>query len=135
MIKTTGEYGQDPSVIGLTGAAKKAAIKVLYDADKAATPTTPRAKLPTSKQIAQSVRVYDAAFHDIKIVSETEKAVSVEILIDFCDHEKTVGHLVWLPKSQLVNKQAPGWLLSSKLIAAQKAARGPNSGSVIANFA
>ena len=135
MIKTTGEYAQDPSVIGLTGAAKKAAIKALYDADKAATPATPRAKLPTTKQLGKLVREYDAAFHKIKVTQETEKAVAVNVLVDFCDRETAANLLAWLPKSQLVNGQAPGWLLSNKLIEIEKAARLQNSGSVIANFA
>lgn len=134
MVKTTAEYAAHPSVAGLTGAAKKAAIKALYDADKAATPAAPRAKLPTSRELDKMVREYQQAFHSIKMVRETEKAVAVEVIVDFCDIERDTTQLVWLPKSQLVNGQAPGWLLNAKIDEVTEQASGRNRGSVFARY-
>jgi hypothetical protein len=135
MTKTNAEYAQHPSVVGLTGAAKKAAIKALYDADKALTPTPTRQKLPSVKAIAEKARAYANAFHAITVVFETEKAVGVNVVIEFVNagHSKIVT--VWVPKSTLKDGMAPGWLLDSKLNEARLAAKTSRTGDVLARFA
>lgn len=119
-MKTTGEYAQDLSVIGLTGAARRAAIKSLYDADKAVAPIVKREKPPTTKELAQKVRAYDQAFHDIKVVQETEAAVAVRVIVDFCDIERDGFDLIWFPKLMLKDGKAPGWLICQKIEAIQQ---------------
>ena len=133
-MKTTAEYAKDASVIGLTGAAKKAAIKILHDADRAAMPVAPRPKLPTMRELAQRCAEYDAAFHDIKIEKETEKAVVLLVTVDFCDIERDQSTLVWLPKSVLKNGQALGWILTKKLAEVEASAKSAKLGSVAASF-
>ncbi len=133
-MKTTAEYKQDPSVIGLTGAAKQAAIKALYEADKAAMPAAPKAKRPTAKEIDKKIREYNDSYHDIRVVRESDKAVALEVSVDFCDFEKSRVKLAWIPKSVLQNAQAPGWILDAKLSELTSEASSAGRGSVVARY-
>jgi len=56
------------------------------------------------------------AFHQItKIIKETEKAVAVEAVLDFCDVEKTVEKMLWIPKSLIKSNAVPGWFVVKKI--------------------
>ncbi|MCW5323634.1 hypothetical protein D5039_21535 [Verminephrobacter aporrectodeae subsp. tuberculatae] len=134
MTKTTAEYASDPSVAGLTGKARRLAIKALHDADKAAAPIAARAKLPSAKELARRDREYDQAFHPINVVRETDNAVAIKIIVEYCDFERNKTVIAWIPKSFLRDGAAPGWMLTKKLNEAGAEARSANKGSINVSF-
>jgi len=134
-LPTRAEMMQDPRVQGLVGKEKNAMLKVIYDENKAKLKPVPQKKLPSMKKIAELNRAYEKAYHEIKVSRETEKAVAVEVRIDFCDFETVKTELAWLPKSQLVDGQAPGWILDKKIGELYLKYKGTTRSSVIVGFA
>lgn len=133
-VKTTAEYAAHESVQGLTGAAKKAAIKLLYDADKASAPKATKQKLPTNKELDKLAKDYANSYHKVNVIKETDKAVGVPVHVDYADAEKSVQDLVWVPKSALRDGHAPGWLLNKRLDEITEKHRGLKRGSVVASL-
>ncbi len=50
----------------------------------------------------------------MKSFRETEKAVELEMVLDFYDVEKTVSRKVWIPKSQIRDGKVTAWILAAK---------------------
>ncbi|NIP26660.1 MAG: hypothetical protein GWN94_19815 [Phycisphaerae bacterium] len=60
-------------------------------------------------------RQWSNDYHSIiEFAKETEKAVAVKIWLDFCDVEKTIEKLLWVPKSIIRDNAVPGWFLLKK---------------------
>jgi len=51
----------------------------------------------------------------INQVRETEKAIAVKVVLEFCDVEKIYSKLIWIPKSLLKDNTVPGWFVNKKL--------------------
>ena len=61
-------------------------------------------------------KVHSESLHAItKTVRETEKALAVEVTLEFCDVEKIADKMIWIPKSLVKNNSVPGWFVSKKL--------------------
>lgn len=52
--------------------------------------------------------------HSFAAARETERAVAVQVEIDYIDVERDGRSLVWFPKSQVTNGCLPGWLINAK---------------------
>tara|TARA_Y100000361_G_scaffold138105_1_gene140033 strand:- start:1055 stop:1498 length:444 start_codon:yes stop_codon:yes gene_type:complete len=53
-------------------------------------------------------------FNTNAIVRETERAIALHAFLT-CPHtHKTIRKLAWFPRSQIINNQLPGWLISAK---------------------
>jgi len=50
-----------------------------------------------------------------KIVRETERALAVEVILEFCDVEKMADKMIWIPKSLVKDNSVPGWFVIKKL--------------------
>jgi len=49
------------------------------------------------------------------IEKETEKAIAVKLVLDFCDVEKTQNKLLWIPKSLIKDGAVQGWYVTKKM--------------------
>ena len=53
-------------------------------------------------------------FNTNAIVRETERAIALHAFLT-CPHtHKTIRKLAWFPRSQIIDSQLPGWLISAK---------------------
>lgn len=70
-----------------------------------------------ARQAAYSeAKVHSESLHAItKKVRETEKALAVEVILEFCDVEKIVDKMIWIPKSLVKDNSVPGWFVIKKL--------------------
>lgn len=89
-------------------------------------------KIQVKKDQDEALKAFKNEFHAIQVARESEKAVAITVRIDLCDIERDITRLVWLPKSQLKDGAAPGWLLLAKRAELRDELR--NAGSAIIEF-
>jgi len=71
----------------------------------------------TERQIAyKEGKIWNDSYHTIiTIAKETEKAIAVNVTLDFCDAERNQNKLMWIPKSLVKENGVPGWFIMRKL--------------------
>lgn len=66
--------------------------------------------------VREAAKQFNDAYHTLaKVVKETEKAVAVEAVLDFCDVEKYSHKMLWIPKSLIKNGAVQGWFVIKKI--------------------
>ena len=73
-------------------------------------------ELANKTKVKEEERAFKDGFHDLPLIErETEKAVAVNATLTREATDEVISRMVWFPKSQLKNGQAPGWLINAKL--------------------
>lgn len=72
--------------------------------------------LTCKNNMLEQKRALKYGFYDLPPVQrETEKAIGINARLVRESTDEVIERMVWFPKSQLNNSQAPGWLIEAKL--------------------
>ena len=63
----------------------------------------------------ESEQAWKNSRHEIRVDSETEKAIATQVIFTSDDGEQDVNRLLWFPKSQAIGNAVPGWMIAAKV--------------------
>lgn len=81
-------------------------------------------------------REFKNGMHDLLTIErENDKAVAINVSIYEECTDQQINRLVWFPKSQIKNNQAPGWLFIAKVNDLMERVRMPSGGAYTVSIA